>query len=361
MFAAVRPCFSRAALTSSGFPPRTALMPVGVTALAAAMARPRSRTRTIACSWDRTPVSAAAVSSPTECPATTPAPAAASASTALTAGSAARPAATIRGCAIAVSLMVSASEVLPWATRSIPAASLNRESRSATPSTSSQGVRKPGVWEPCPGHRMASTVPGCPGTGPGTQSCGHEPSGTRLEESPNGRPSGVPGRPFGEAARGDADLQDEPLPRVGGVPAGDLGRAPQAVPDRVGVDEELPGGGLHRPALVEVGGDGSEQRRVGLRQAPVDPVDQRAPRHDVPAEQALGQQVVGRDRPRRAGPGPRGDDAGERGPGRAPGLGQGRDDRPGDDRAGPEPDGEVPGRGQRIGPVAEDDDHAVAL
>ena len=46
----MRPCRSRRAATSSGSPPRTALMPVGVTALAAAMARPRSRTKTIACS-----------------------------------------------------------------------------------------------------------------------------------------------------------------------------------------------------------------------------------------------------------------------------------------------------------------------
>ena len=50
----------------------TAVIDVGVTALASAIARPRSRTKTIACSADRTPTPAAAVISPTECPATTP-------------------------------------------------------------------------------------------------------------------------------------------------------------------------------------------------------------------------------------------------------------------------------------------------
>ena len=69
--AGVSPQRSIAALTSSGSPPTTALMPVGVTALAAAIARPRSRTSTIACSLLSTPASAAAANSPTEWPAET--------------------------------------------------------------------------------------------------------------------------------------------------------------------------------------------------------------------------------------------------------------------------------------------------
>ena len=68
-----------------------------------------------------------------------------------------RPAATIRGCATAVSLMVSSSEVVPWAVRSIPAISLREASWPATGGSSSQGARKPGVWEPCPGQTIAST------------------------------------------------------------------------------------------------------------------------------------------------------------------------------------------------------------
>ena len=57
LLAAVSPCRCRTVATSSGSPPTTALIPVGVTALAAAMARPRSRTNTIACSTLSTPAS----------------------------------------------------------------------------------------------------------------------------------------------------------------------------------------------------------------------------------------------------------------------------------------------------------------
>ncbi len=48
--AAVSPCLSRVASTSSRSPPRTAVMPVAVTAAASAIALPRSRTSTMACS-----------------------------------------------------------------------------------------------------------------------------------------------------------------------------------------------------------------------------------------------------------------------------------------------------------------------
>ena len=59
--AAVRPCLSIAASTSSRSPPSTAVMPVGVAAAAPAIALPRSRTRTIACSAVITRAPAAAV------------------------------------------------------------------------------------------------------------------------------------------------------------------------------------------------------------------------------------------------------------------------------------------------------------
>ena len=61
-----------AASTSSRSPPITAVMEVGRTAEACAMALPRSRTRTIADSALITPTEQAAVISPTLCPATTP-------------------------------------------------------------------------------------------------------------------------------------------------------------------------------------------------------------------------------------------------------------------------------------------------
>ena len=81
-------------------------MPVGVTAAAAAIALPRSRTSTMACSAVITPAPAAAVISPTLCPATAPTcrrrrPGAGTARAATT-----RPAATSSGWATAVSRMV---------------------------------------------------------------------------------------------------------------------------------------------------------------------------------------------------------------------------------------------------------------
>ncbi len=61
--AAVRPCLSMAARTSSRSPPRTAVIPVGAAAAAPAIALPRSRTSTIACSAVMTRAPVAAVSS----------------------------------------------------------------------------------------------------------------------------------------------------------------------------------------------------------------------------------------------------------------------------------------------------------
>ena len=113
LLAAVRPCSARAASTSSALPPITAVIEVGVAALAAAIARPRSRTNTIACSADSTPTPAAAVISPTECPAATPMKGNASAGWGKSSSAASRPEATSSGWAIAVSRMVSASASVP--------------------------------------------------------------------------------------------------------------------------------------------------------------------------------------------------------------------------------------------------------
>ena len=84
-------------------------MLVGVTAAAAAMAFPRSRTRTIACSAVTARAPAAAVSSPTLCPATAPMREKVSAGWGNTSRAAIRPVATRSGWAILVSRMVSAS------------------------------------------------------------------------------------------------------------------------------------------------------------------------------------------------------------------------------------------------------------
>ena len=76
-----------------------------------------------------------------------------------------RLAATMSGCATCVSRMRSASHSVPAATRSTPDHSEYAARRSAAPSRSSQGVRKPGDWEPCPGKTAMITYPSCQGSG----------------------------------------------------------------------------------------------------------------------------------------------------------------------------------------------------
>ncbi len=61
------------------------------------------------------------------------------------------------GCATLVSRIRSASHSVPAATRSTPAASLYDSIVALAPSSSSQGARKPGVCEPCPGATTTIT------------------------------------------------------------------------------------------------------------------------------------------------------------------------------------------------------------
>ena len=88
-------------------------MLVAVAAAASAIARPRSRTSTIACSAVMARAPAAAVSSPTLCPATAPIRPNASAGCGNSSNAASRPAATSSGWATAVSRIVSASASVP--------------------------------------------------------------------------------------------------------------------------------------------------------------------------------------------------------------------------------------------------------
>ena len=88
-------------------------MPVGVTAAASAIALPRSRTSTIACSAVMTRAPAAAVSSPTLWPATAPICANASAGWGNSSRAATRPVATRSGWATWVSRIASASASVP--------------------------------------------------------------------------------------------------------------------------------------------------------------------------------------------------------------------------------------------------------
>jgi hypothetical protein len=88
-------------------------MLVAVVAAAAAMALPRSRTSTMACSAEMARAPAAAVSSPTLWPATAPIRPKASAGCGKSSRAASRPEATSSGCATAVSRIVSASASEP--------------------------------------------------------------------------------------------------------------------------------------------------------------------------------------------------------------------------------------------------------
>ena len=88
-------------------------MLVGVVCAAAAIASPRSRTSTMACSAVIARAPAAAASSPTLCPATAPTCSNASAGCGNSSRAASRLEATSSGWATAVSRMVSASASVP--------------------------------------------------------------------------------------------------------------------------------------------------------------------------------------------------------------------------------------------------------
>ncbi|OPZ54693.1 MAG: hypothetical protein BWY91_01508 [bacterium ADurb.BinA028] len=108
-----------------------------------------------------TPVPAAAVISPTECPAPTDTWVKASEGFGKSSSSAARPDATISGWAIAVSRIVSASDSVPCSSRSMPATVVNHCIRSWTEGSSNHGASSPGACEPWPGQTIASTSSAC--------------------------------------------------------------------------------------------------------------------------------------------------------------------------------------------------------
>ena len=87
-------------------------------------------------------------------------------------------AATSSGWVRAVSLISSASAAVPRWTRSTPASADHQRSRASAPVRSSQGVRKPGFWEPWPGESTASTSMTLPDTR-GSALCRRRPNRTR--------------------------------------------------------------------------------------------------------------------------------------------------------------------------------------
>ena len=144
-FAAVSPCFSKQAITSARSPPSTALIPVAANPASAAIALPRSRTKTMACSALITCAAAAAVISPTLWPAPTATLEKDSPGFGKRLNSETRPEATISGWAIAVSLIVSSSLLVPCSTKSMPATVPSQRIRSSKFGNSNHGVRNPGV------------------------------------------------------------------------------------------------------------------------------------------------------------------------------------------------------------------------
>ena len=148
--AGVSPASAMAASTAASSPPSTALIPVGSAPHAAAIASPRTRVSAMASSADITPAIAPAASSPTLCPAAT----SGSPSSPATASAAA----TSSGWATEVSVISSALPAVPSRIRSRPASSDQAPSWSASPGSSSQGDRKPGVCAPCPGAVKMSTI-----------------------------------------------------------------------------------------------------------------------------------------------------------------------------------------------------------
>src|SRR5579875_3616562 len=158
MFAGVSPQASIAASTAASSPPSTAVIDVARAAAACAIARPRVPTSAMASSGEQIPAIAPAASSPTLWPAAMPRPGGRQPNSTPAAATAE---ATSSGWATAVSLISSAEPAVPYLARSQPARSDQVPMRSAISGSSSQGARKPGVWAPCPGAAITSTIPPC--------------------------------------------------------------------------------------------------------------------------------------------------------------------------------------------------------
>ena len=139
---------------------------------------------------------------------------------------------------------------------------------------SSQGVRKPGDWEPCPGKTAMITVSILPRIGRPVLAitvtrmteclcASHTASATTVAASRGRRAGGR--HPCPIEPRISAVCRISASRGPGRVPADDLGHALEAVADGVRVHEQLAGGRLERAAVVEVA---PQRRRRGRRCAP---------------------------------------------------------------------------------------------
>src|ERR1700754_1252198 len=130
----------------------------------------------------------------------------------------------------------------------------SQSKRVAKVRSSSQGLRKPGVWAPWPGATMTSTRSTVPVAG----------AGAHLQRARTGPPIFVgflqrlsPTRPKlsgGSVVVGaprlapehEGDLQGERVPRHGRGKSGEVRDLPEPVAHRVGVHEQRAGGTLQR-------------------------------------------------------------------------------------------------------------------
>ena len=202
------PARRAAASTSSGFPPSTALMPVGSERAGGGHLAPAhggERHGGVRRRAPRPPRRRPARRRSGRRRARRPAAAARAARRA----AASSAVATTSGWVTAVSLISSASAVVPSRRRSRPVASDHRASVSSAAGSSSHGASMPGVWDPWPGASKAITARSKPGRGWSPECPGPHELGARALEVSSKTRVGDPGTPRSKDRRvvGSAQLR----------------------------------------------------------------------------------------------------------------------------------------------------------
>ena len=137
-------------------------------------------------------------------------------------------------------------------------------SRSATPGSSSHGLRKPGVWAPWPGATSTSTLQPSLATGDrarvGTETKKRQ---VGFVESHKDR---QPCSASGQSAQDERDAQSERRTHVRRRPSGDVSHTSKPVANGIGVNEQHPGGAFQRRGLLQVDAERLQQCGAGLLQ-----------------------------------------------------------------------------------------------
>src|SRR4051812_35437363 len=133
----------------------------------------------------------------------------------------------------------------------MPTASEMLESCSRNDDSESQGSRKPGVWEPCPGHTMTITVLVCQSSA--ARMCRTDTKYSEILCGCLQTPSAAAGRiGLVDRTHDECSLQYQRFPGTGRIPSDHLGDPLEAVPNGVRMDEELTSGGFQRTSVVEI-------------------------------------------------------------------------------------------------------------